>query len=88
VLGTHTVNVDHSVVLQVNFWPLEPEYQGLWYTGAAIPCIETVNNNPTATITPIGEGFPMMYLIVGVGVAAVAVIIGIFIMRRRSIKSS
>ena len=87
VLGTHTVNVDHNVVLQVNFWPLEPEYQGLWYTGAAIPCIEMVNNNPTATITPIGEGFPMMYLIVGVGAAAAAVIIGFFVMRRRGSKS-
>ncbi len=88
VLGTHTVNADHNVVLQVNFWPLEPEYQGDWYTGAAIPCIETANTNPTVTITPIGEGFPMMYLIVGVGIAAVAVIIGLFVLRRRGSKPS
>jgi WD40 repeat protein len=82
VLGTHTVSADHNVVLQVNFWPLEPEYQGIWFSGAAIPCIETVNDNPTVTLTPI-EGFPMMYVIVGIAVAAVAVIVGIFVMRRR-----
>jgi hypothetical protein len=82
VLGTHTVSADHNVVLQVNFWPLEPEYQGIWFSGAAIPCIETVNDNPTVTLTPI-EGFPMMYVIVGAAVAAVAVIVGIFVMRRR-----
>ena len=87
-LGTHTVSADHNVILQVNFWPLEPEYQGDWYTGAAIPCVETANTNPTVTITLIGEGFPMMYLIVGVGVAAVAVIVGIFFLRRRSARPS
>ncbi len=82
VAGTHTIQADHNVVIQINFWPLEPEYQGLWFSGAAIPCIETVGDNPTVTLTPI-EGFPMMYVIVGVAVAAVAVIVGILLMRRR-----
>jgi WD40 repeat protein len=87
VPGTHTIQSDHNVVVQINFWPLEPEYQGLWYTGAAIPCIETVNNNPTVTLSPI-EGFPMMYVIVGAAVAATAVIVGLLVMRRRGGKSS
>ncbi len=84
VLGTHTVRSDHNVVLQINFWPLEPENQGLWYTGAVIPCIETVNNNPTVTITSIGGGFPIMYVIVGAGAAAVAVIVVFLVMKKRS----
>ena len=84
VLGTHTIHSDHNVVLQINFWPLEPEYQGLWYTGAIIPCIETVDVNPTVTLTPLGEGFPIMYVIIGAAAAAIAVIVGLFVMRRRS----
>jgi hypothetical protein len=39
LVGTHTVQADHNVILQINFWPNEPEYQGLWFPGAAIPCI-------------------------------------------------
>jgi len=87
VPGTHTIQSDHNVVVQINFWPLVPENQGLWFTGAAIPCIETVNDNPTVTLSPI-EGFPMMYVIVGAAVAAVAVIVGILVMRRRGGKPS
>jgi len=87
--GTHTVQCNQNVVLQINFWPLEPEYQGLWFTGTAIPSIETVNNNPTVTITSLGEGFPMMYIIAGAGAAAVAVIVAVLlIMRKRGGKPS
>jgi hypothetical protein len=82
VPGTHTIQSDHNVVVQINFCPLVPENQGLWFTGVEIPCIETVNDNPTVTLSPI-EGFPMMYVIVGAAVAAVAVIVGILVMRRR-----
>jgi len=88
VLGTHTVRSDHNVVLQINFWPLEPENQGLWYTGAVIPCIETVNNNPTVTITSIGGGFPIIYAVIGAGAAMVVVIVALLIMRRRGGKPS
>ena len=82
--GTHTVRSNQNVVLQINFWPLVPDYQGLEYEGAIIPCIETVNVNPEVTLVPIGEGFPIMYMMIGAGVAAVAVIVGLMIMRRRS----
>jgi len=87
LLGTHTIQADHNVILQVNFWPNEPEYQGLWFPGAAIPSIETVANNPTVTLTPLGEGFPMIYIIAGSGVA-VAVIVVVLVMRRRGGKPS
>ena len=86
--GTHTVQCDENVVLQINFWPLEPENQGLWYTGAAIPSIETVDNNPTVTITPIGEGFPMMYIIAGAGAAAAVIVVAVLMMRKRGGKHS
>jgi len=82
VPGTHTISANNNVVLQINFWPLEPDYQGIWFNGAAIPCVETVNENPSVTLTPI-EGFPMMYVVAGVAVAAVAVIVGVFVLRRR-----
>lgn len=83
--GTHLVRADHNVVLQANFWSNEPDYQGLEYVASIVPSIETVNLNPTVTLTPL-EGFPIMYAVVGVGVAAVAVVVGIFVMRRRSSK--
>ncbi|MDH5363215.1 MAG: hypothetical protein OEW84_07870, partial [Aigarchaeota archaeon] len=86
--GTHLVRSDKNVILQINLWPREPEYQGLWYKGAVIPCIETVGNNPDVTLTPLGEGFPMMYVIVGAGVAAVAVIAGVLVIKRRGSKPS
>jgi len=83
VLGTHTVQSDKNVVLQINFWPLEPEYQGLWYSGAAIPSIETVANNPTVTITSLEEGFPITYIIIGGGAAAAVVVVAVLLMMKK-----
>jgi hypothetical protein len=88
-LATHTINADHNVVLQVNFWPLEPEYQGLWFTGAIIPCIETVDINPTVTITKIGGGgFPIMYVAISGGAGAVVVVMVVLVFRKRGSKPS
>jgi hypothetical protein len=86
--GTHTVQADQNVIVQINFWPTEPVYQGLWFSGVAIPCIETVANNPTVALTPFGGGFPMTYVIAGAGAAAVVVIVVVLVMRRRGGKSS
>ena len=86
-LGTHAVQSDKNVVLQINFWPNEPAYQGLSFAATIIPSIETVHLNPTVTLTPL-EGFPMMYVIVGAAVAAIAVIVGFLVMRRRGGKRS
>jgi len=87
-IGTHIVQSNKNVVLQINFWPLEPECQGLWFTGAVIPCIETVDDNPSVTLTPIEEGFPIMYIIIGGGATAVIIIIAaLLIMKRKAVKS-
>jgi len=89
LLGTHTVLSDKNVVLQINFWSDEPDYQGLWFTGAAVPSIETVNDNPTVTITPLeGGGFPTTYIIIGGGAAAAVVVVVLVMMRKRGSKSS
>jgi hypothetical protein len=82
--GTHTVRTNNNVVLQMNFWPNFPEYQGLEYTGAMIPSIELVNINPTVTLTSIEGGFPIMYIAIGVAAAVIAVVVGLFLMRKRS----
>jgi hypothetical protein len=82
--GTHLLRSDNNIILQINFWSNEPEYQGLEYVATIIPSIETVHLNPTVTLTPLEEGFPIMYVIIGAAAAAVAVIVGLFVMRRRS----
>jgi hypothetical protein len=84
--GTHIISSNKNVMLQINFWPNEPENQGLVYNGAIIPCIETVANNPTVTITPLGEGFPIMYIIIGAGATAAAVIVVVLVMRKQGRK--
>ena len=81
--GTHTVQADHNVILQINFWPNTPEYQGLWFSGAAIPSIETVNNNPTVNLTSLEGGFPMTYVIIGLGATAAAAVIGFLMIKKR-----
>jgi len=35
-------------------------------------------------LTPIVESFPMMYIYIGVGATAVAIILGLLLMKRRS----
>jgi len=80
--GTHIIRSDRNVVVQLLFWPFEPEVQGLQYDGVQIPCIQTVDVVPEVTLTPLGEAFPMMYVIVGAAVVAVAVVAA-FLLRRR-----
>jgi hypothetical protein len=49
-----------------------------------IPSIELVNINPTVTLTSIEGGFPIMYIAIGVAAAVIAVVVGLFLMRKRS----
>ena len=86
--GNHMITSDKDIIVEINHWNGVPNFQGISFTGAIIPCIETVSTNPNVTLTPIGEGFPMMYIIIGGGVAAVAVIVGLLFMRRRGGKPS
>ena len=86
--GNHMISSDKDIIVEINHWNGVPDYQGIQFTGAIIPSVETVSTNPNVTLTPIGEGFPMMYIIIGGGVAAVAVIVGLLVMRRRGGKPS
>jgi len=86
--GTHKITSNKNIIVEITHWNGEPDYQGILFTGAIIPCIQTVNTDPTVILTPIEEGFPIMYIIIGAGVAAVAVIVAVLVMRSRSSKSS
>jgi hypothetical protein len=82
--GTHKIVSDKNVVIEVTHWPLNPPYQGLNFAGVEVQCVQTVNVVPNVTLTLIGEGFPLAYIIIGVAVAIVAVGLVFFIMKRRA----
>ncbi len=86
--GTHKITSNKNIIVQITHWNGEPDYQGIWFTGAIIPCIQTVDVNPTVTLTSLEGGFPLMYIIIGAGTAAAAVIVAILVMRKRGGKSS
>jgi len=86
--GTHIIRSDSDIVVQVNSWPLEPDNQGNRFSGALVPCAQTVSIVPDVTLTPLGGGFPIMYVVIGAAVAAIAVVAGFLIMRSRSKKAS
>jgi hypothetical protein len=80
--GLHTISSNKDILVQVIHWPLNPPQQGIENFGVAIPCIQTVNTLPSVTLTPLGEAFPTLYIIIGAG-AAVAVLVGILIIKKR-----
>jgi hypothetical protein len=80
--GTHIIRSDKNVVVQVLHWPSEPVEQGLQYRGVQIPCIQTINVVQEVTLTPLGEPFPISYLIIGSAAAAIAVA-AVFLLRKR-----
>ena len=80
--GTHTIRSNKNVVAQVLHWPFEPETQGLLFNGVLIPCIQTVNVVTDVTLTPLGEGFPMMYVVIGAAAGVVVAVIAVFVLRR------
>jgi hypothetical protein len=85
--GTHIINANKNVVVEILNWPSFPEYQGLQYSGVQVPCIQTVDLMTGATLTPIGgEGLPITYIIIGAAVAAIGVIASILFMRSRGKK--
>jgi len=81
--GTHKIVSDNNIIIQITHWNGNPENQGIRFTGTIIPCVQTVNVNPTVTITPVEGGFPMTYVIIGVAAAVVAVIIVVIVMKKR-----
>ncbi|MEM2129476.1 MAG: hypothetical protein QXZ70_02635 [Candidatus Bathyarchaeia archaeon] len=80
--GPHVIRSDKNIIIQVNHWPLEPENQGLRFSGAVIPCIQTVNYIPDVTLTPIGEPLPIFQIIIGVIAASIGAVT-IFLLRKK-----
>jgi aspartate 1-decarboxylase len=85
--GTHIIKANKNVVIEVLNWPFEPEYQGLQYEGVQIPSIQTVDVVPDVSLTPLGESFPITYVIIGVAAAAIGglVVMQFFKGRRKKI---
>lgn len=84
--GTHVLTANRNVVIETLNWPGTPPYQGLVYSGAQIPSVQTVDMTVDVTLTPLGEGFPIMYVIAGAAAAGVAVIVAVVFMRGRGKK--
>jgi hypothetical protein len=82
--GAHIISSDQNIVIEILSWPLYPNFQGLNFGGVEIPCIQMVDVVPNVTLTPLEEAFPMIYIIIGVAIAFVVVVLGFFIMRRRT----
>lgn len=84
--GTHIISADKNVVVETLNWPSTPENQGLGYSGVQVPCIQTVDLMTGVTLIPLAEGFPIIYIVIGAAVAAVAVIVVLLVMRGRGKK--
>ena len=81
--GAHRITSDKDLIVQVIHVPLNPPYQGIENFGVAIPCIQTVNLPTEVTLTPLEEAFPTMYVVMGVGVAVCALLVGFVLIKRR-----
>jgi hypothetical protein len=84
--GMHVINSNKKVVVETLNWPNTPDYQGLQYNGIQITSIQTGDIVTNITLTPIGEGFPIMYIIIGAVAAAISVIVVFLFMRNRGKK--
>lgn len=83
--GIHKLRSDKELLVQVNSWPRYPEYQGLWFTGAVIPPLETASLKPQVEITVPGTGGGIPFTQVIIAVAAIAIAAGAVIaLRKRS----
>ncbi len=83
--GLHSVKSNRNVILQINIWPREPEFQGLWFKGSVIPCVERLNVNPEVTISSLEGGFPIIYIIVGVVAVVIVAAVAVLLLRRRKV---
>ncbi len=81
--GSHKIVTDKNVIIQVLHWPSTPPNQGIQFGGSVIPSVQTVNVVPQVTLTPLGEGFPWLYVAIGAA-AAVAAAVGYMVVRGRA----
>ena len=84
--GTHVIRSNKNVVVETLNWPNTPEYQGLQtWDGTQVLCVQTVGSVTDVTLAPL-ESFPLLYVIIGAAVAAIAVIVAFLFMRGRGRK--
>jgi len=81
--GVHKVRSDKEVLVQINMWPRYPPEQGLWFTGYAIPPLESANLKPNVTVTLPGAKAPPMYYYAAGAAAVIAVVAAFLIVRRK-----
>jgi hypothetical protein len=81
--GVHKVRSDKGVLVQINMWPRYPPEQGLWFTGYAIPPLESANLKPNVRVTLPGAKAPPTYYYAAGAAAAIAAVTAILIIRRR-----
>lgn len=82
--GKHKIVSDQNIVIEIISWPLYPSFQGLNFGGVELPCIQLVNVVPNVTLTPMEETSLTTYIIIGVAIAALAVGLGYFFIKRRT----
>ena len=81
--GTHRITSDRNLVVQLIHVPLIPSNQGIESFGVAIPCVQTVNLPTDVALTPLEEAFPIIYVVIGAGVAVLALFVGVVLVKRR-----
>ncbi len=84
--GAHIISSDQNIVIEILSWPLYPNFQGLNFGGVQIPSVQTVDIVVDVTLTPLGEGFPITYIIIGAAAAAICVIVAFIFIRDRGKK--
>ncbi len=84
--GTHVLRANMKLVIEILNWPFEPEFQGLQFEGVQVPSVQTVDVVPDVMLTPLGDSFPIMYVVIGVAAAAVSGIAAILFIKGRSKK--
>jgi aspartate 1-decarboxylase len=84
--GTHVLRANKKLVIEILNWPFEPECQGLQYEGVQVPSIQTVDVVSDVRLTPLGESFPIMYVVIGAAATAVGVIVVMLFLRGRTKK--
>ncbi|MEM4570501.1 MAG: hypothetical protein QXE66_04250 [Desulfurococcaceae archaeon] len=82
VPGIHKVRASKEVLVQVNSWPRHPPYQGLMFTGAVIPPLETASVKPEVEIEVPGTKAAFSPILIA-GISAAAVVAAILLMLRR-----
>ena len=84
--GLHTIISEKNVLVQLNHWPKQPEFQGLWVSGTVIPALETAGVKHEITVPPVGASANNTLFYVAGGIAAVAIVAVLLLRKRKKLK--